>query len=397
MTSLPKKPLPFAAQPVQRVAAPSPEDMRRDPPDRPLVLTGAIDDYPLFQTMRSLPDDAARLDALARLFGDREVEFTVTGGEASLGYAADLSGQDFEFSSGGRVPFSAFAARAHATLGRRSSEVLYLQTHDVAGWPDFDKLVPAHFASNRDLGKKAIWIGTGGHTVNLHHDWTQNFLHMFSGEKRVTLFPPDTLADLYPAPLDVRLGGAPGSLVRLLDGDVLQRFPRVATALERAVVAEVGPGDVLFIPGMWWHHVESFGLNVMVNTWLYEIPRSAVEEVTTHFVEALALFSDLPARARSIFRDFYRFYLFRTRFDSAISGELVPEGVIRRSTLERVVRHITKMTVLLAPLPQNWRDYLAAMFDYFVFRIHGDPFPTLPAGTYEASVQAMATPFLAES
>jgi oxalate decarboxylase/phosphoglucose isomerase-like protein (cupin superfamily) len=46
------------------------------------------------------------------------------------------------------------------------------------------------------------------------------------------------------------------------------RFPRFREALKHAIVAELEPGDALYIPSLWWHHVESIGvLNAMVNYW----------------------------------------------------------------------------------------------------------------------------------
>ena len=48
-----------------------------------------------------------------------------------------------------------------------------------------------------------------------------------------------------------------------------ERFPRFKDALAAASVAELAPGDALFIPTLWWHHVESLDqtLNVLVNYW----------------------------------------------------------------------------------------------------------------------------------
>lgn len=46
------------------------------------------------------------------------------------------------------------------------------------------------------------------------------------------------------------------------------RFPKLADA--RGQEAVVGPGDVLYIPIYWWHHVESLmrgGYTVSVNFW----------------------------------------------------------------------------------------------------------------------------------
>ena len=46
------------------------------------------------------------------------------------------------------------------------------------------------------------------------------------------------------------------------------RFPRFAKALEVAQVAELSPGDAIFIPRDWFHHVEALDrFNVLVNYW----------------------------------------------------------------------------------------------------------------------------------
>ena len=46
------------------------------------------------------------------------------------------------------------------------------------------------------------------------------------------------------------------------------RFPRFAAALDAAEEAELSPGDAIFIPKHWFHHVEALDLfNVLVNYW----------------------------------------------------------------------------------------------------------------------------------
>ena len=69
-----------------------------------------------------------------------------------------------------------------------------------------------------------------------------------------------TLLDFAPTP-------TPISLVDFRAPD-FGRFPRFREAMQRAIVVELEPGDALYLPSFWWHHVESSGvLNVMVNYW----------------------------------------------------------------------------------------------------------------------------------
>jgi oxalate decarboxylase/phosphoglucose isomerase-like protein (cupin superfamily) len=46
------------------------------------------------------------------------------------------------------------------------------------------------------------------------------------------------------------------------------KFPRFADALDSAEEAELSPGDAIFIPRDWFHHVESLErFNILVNYW----------------------------------------------------------------------------------------------------------------------------------
>ncbi len=90
---------------------------------------------------------------------------------------------------------------------------------------------------------------------------------MAAGRRRFTLFPPQAIADLYIGPIGYAPTGTPISLVDFAQPDE-KRFPRFKDALAVAQVAELEPGDAIFIPALWWHHVESLGkYNVLVNYW----------------------------------------------------------------------------------------------------------------------------------
>jgi hypothetical protein len=54
-----------------------------------------------------------------------------------------------------------------------------------------------------------------------------------------------------------------------LENPEFERFPRFREALAAAQVADLEPGDAIFIPALWWHHVVSFDVvNVLVNSLL---------------------------------------------------------------------------------------------------------------------------------
>ncbi|WP_395406501.1 cupin-like domain-containing protein [Pseudoduganella sp. UC29_106] len=111
-----------------------------------------------------------------------------------------------------------------------------------------------------------LWLGNEVVTP-AHFDESHNLACVVSGNRRFTLFPPEQVGNLYIGPLDFAPTPTPISLVSFRAPD-FGRFPRFHDALAAAQVAELEPGDALYIPTLWWHHVESIGLlNTMVNYW----------------------------------------------------------------------------------------------------------------------------------
>src|SRR5688572_20869260 len=100
-----------------------------------------------------------------------------------------------------------------------------------------------------------IWIGNRV-TVPAHFDESQNLACVVAGRRRFTLFPPEPVANLYVGHLDFAPTGAAICMVQCAS-QVFRCFPRFRDALAAASTAELGPGDAIYIPTLWWHHVES--------------------------------------------------------------------------------------------------------------------------------------------
>ena len=117
----------------------------------------------------------------------------------------------------------------------------------------------------------SIWIGNRT-CIAAHHDLPDNLACVVAGRRRFTLFPPSELPNLYIGPLDFTPAGQAVSLVDFARPD-LEKFPKFAQALARAQVVELQAGDAVFIPSMWWHHVEALdAFNVLVNYWWRQSP-----------------------------------------------------------------------------------------------------------------------------
>ena len=77
------------------------------------------------------------------------------------------------------------------------------------------------------------------------------------------------------------------------------------------------PGDGIFIPSMWWHHVEGLDtLNVLVNYWWRNEPAylGTPLDVLRH---ALLGIRDLPVEQREVWRDIFDHYIFTAGEDVA--------------------------------------------------------------------------------
>ena len=121
-------------------------------------------------------------------------------------------------------------------------------------------------------------------------------------------------------------------MVNFADPD-FERFPRFREALAAAQVADMGPGDALYLPSMWWHHVEGLEqVNVLVNYWW-----SPAEGVSGNPMNALlhALMSirGLPPEHRAAWRDLFDHYIFTPNGNEVAH---IPEG--RRGVLGKLDR-----------------------------------------------------------
>src|SRR5438270_11821947 len=156
-----------------------------------------------------------------------------------------------------------------------------------------------------------IWLGNAI-TTPTHLDEWSNIGCVVSGRRRFTLFPPEQLVNLYIGPLDFAPTGAPMSLVSLRDPD-FTRFPKFRDALAAAVGAELGPGDALYIPPLWWHHVESLEpFNLLVNYWWHAVPGVPVGGTSGFDALMIALLNlrALPGATRGAWRALFDHYVF---------------------------------------------------------------------------------------
>jgi Cupin-like domain/SCP-2 sterol transfer family len=108
-----------------------------------------------------------------------------------------------------------------------------------------------------------LWLGAGGTYSGLHRDGTDNLYVQVWGRKRFLLASPDEWKYFYTWSTDLR-GGLEGCDVDPENPD-LDRFPLFAQA--NIIKVDLSPGDMLYLPEGWFHHVRSLSLSLSINFW----------------------------------------------------------------------------------------------------------------------------------
>ena len=269
----------------------------------PFVLRGLVADWPLVAAGKRSAREARNylLDhARDRTFA---VSIGPPGHDGRLFYDPDMA---MNFRSGTGKLGDIFAGIDKGeTLG--DIRTVYLASIDI----------PAHFkglddANPVDLGTrdplKSIWIGTRTR-IAAHNDYPDNLACCAVGRRRFTLFPPDQFRNLYLGPIDNTPAGRAVSMVDFASPD-LAAHPRFVEAMAHAQTVELDPGDAIFIPSMWWHHVEGLAdFNILVNYWWRRAPAwlGQPQEALNHAILAIR---DLPPEDRAIWRDLFDHYVF---------------------------------------------------------------------------------------
>jgi hypothetical protein len=102
------------------------------------------------------------------------------------------------------------------------------------------------------------------------------------------------------------------SLVSLRDPD-FTRYPRFREALAAAQTAELAPGDAIFIPPLWWHHVESLdSFNVLVNYWWHDLAGdgAAADSAFDALLHGILSIRALPPETRRAWSALFEHYVF---------------------------------------------------------------------------------------
>ncbi|WP_030131468.1 cupin-like domain-containing protein [Pseudomonas sp. QTF5] len=213
----------------------------------PLVISDALQDWPLFKLSReeSLVH-FAELQGITRHGDYVKKTFSTERDFRSTSMAAFIASLDTPAvkSAGGEPP---------AYMG---NNILPAQLMEQIKYPPyFDQTL---FIPPR------IWIGPKGTLTPLHRDDTDNLFAQVWGQKTFTLAAPhhrEALGTWSTAPQ----GGLDGCDFNP-DAPDYQRFPGAQDVTFLRVTLEAG--DLLFLPEGWFHQVESVSTSLSVNFWV---------------------------------------------------------------------------------------------------------------------------------
>ncbi|MEM9838501.1 MAG: cupin-like domain-containing protein [Pseudomonadota bacterium] len=295
---------------------------------QPVIVRGLVKEWPAVAAARSGPNDIA--DHLRSLDVGARVPTFVARPEVQgrYFYSPDMRGFNYEKRD---VPFSSVLDKLLEQMDRPEPMGIYAGASPATQTlPNFSDQHTIDLVGADVVPK--VWVGNGAQ-IAPHFDISENIACVVSGLRRFVIFPPDQIANLYVGPIDHNMAGQPASLVDLHAID-FSIFPRFEHAVESALLAELHPGDAIYIPSLWWHFVQSTGpLNVLVNYWFDSMRHGSPMNVLGL---ALLVLRDLPEHDRAAWRLVFEHYIFGA--DATASSDHIPEqfrGVLGAPSPER--------------------------------------------------------------
>lgn len=271
---------------------------------QPLILKGFAADWPIVQAGLESPEQAANY--LRSLYNGKLV-FSAYGEPETQGrvfYNEDMTGFNCQ---GVKADLNLVLDKLLAHFDDLTPPTIYVASAEVNSWlPGLNQHNNAGLDALNPLTN--IWIGNQS-KIAAHYDVPNNLACCVVGKRRYTVFPPEQIANLYVGPMELSPGGQDISLVDFNHPDHA-KFPKFKQAVAAAQVAVLEPGDALFLPSMWWHHVQGLTpFNVLVTHWWRDSPAFMGRPENALKLAILSL-RNLPPAQRSAWKAIFDYYIF---------------------------------------------------------------------------------------
>ena len=273
----------FLSSEVPRIKeAPSPLSFSRDyvASNSPVLIENALDHWPAMRSWSS--------SYLLKKIGNKEITVAVT----PNGYADSVVGDRFVMPEERVMKFAEFL---DILEGKSSTEngVFYIQKQNSNFTGEFSELLCEAEAdiswATEAFGKAPdavnFWMGDERAVTSLHKDHYENLFCVISGSKTFTLIPPTDLPNIpygvyKPAKYKSNSSGKfeildiadnetgkeliPWACIDPLTPD-LEKYPRFGKA--QVITCKVHAGEMLYLPSLWFHHVQQSHGCIAVNFW----------------------------------------------------------------------------------------------------------------------------------
>jgi len=277
---------------------------------KPVILRDLVSGWP---AVAKAEQGRAPLFDYLKSFDNGQPQSTLIGApelDGKFNYNSDFSGQNYTHRA---ETVSAALDALLADSGNASSPATYIQsilTKDHM--PDFRA---AHAMPLAPKGTEPrAWIGNKT-VVQTHFDLSENIACVVAGHREFTLFPPEQLPNLYIGPLESAPGGTPVSTTNL-DNPDFDAHPGFEAALKTATRARLTPGDAMYIPAGWFHHVRAISdINMLVNYW-WRAPGAQVSNSWAALLHAIMAFRGLPASERAMWQGIFAQFAFSENGDA---------------------------------------------------------------------------------
>jgi hypothetical protein len=131
---------------------------------------------------------------------------------------------------------------------------------------DYPPLLPKSDMGSAKWQMPTLWLGTSSADTRFHHDCCDNFVLMVAGTKRFTLAPPTDWRLLSPLCVGANAALCWDKIPDPNSPKLLKKHKAIVDEIHKLTV-ELQPGEILYMPAGWFHHVKNLGPTVMVNFW----------------------------------------------------------------------------------------------------------------------------------
>ena len=239
----------------------------------PLIFTGALKDWKAISKWN--------LDYLASMLGTTKVNVEVS----STNHFPTLYHDDSAAAVKLYKESPGIRRRTPSTIKRPSREVPFREFADTLLRPNDrpekfylkDKLLierfpdlasdisPGPLLSAMEQFPSRLWLSSADAMTPLHYDVVHSLFAQVRGRKHFTFFAPRDQSSLYPFPIFSRHSYL--SRLDILQPD-LKEFPKFEQAKPISFTLE--PGEVLYLPALWWHQVQSLETSMSIS-WFWRL------------------------------------------------------------------------------------------------------------------------------